>query len=427
MTSEKTTSIQDIVQFTGVTAGTVYKWIRTGKLKAIKQGNIYDIPFSENREFLLAQLKKKRDKLQLAWTPKEIEDYSEWHELLDEICWLIKICYSSKDDIKHKRFRLDQLFVNYLTFHKVTLKKVRQVFVSNPNPNFLRVTDDLKRGWYNELSYALPLRKSTLGLSFSDISLNKQDSSIRFAFPSWQITSAYYSVYFYLRAITLQKQDGFRIQEHNATILGFKNNLLQPLMRVLWKFPFDIIYTPKTRVYKRNLLIESLEHTRFNYSHHPRPPHRTASQIFERIYKSFSKKAKSKSQTKPTNYMLFDYLHDFRIWANYLDIDNLLNLWGSGYKTFIDQNLSTLLFFIGGMSEIGYISVFGDTKYFEQLQGLYNLFIANNPELESEFINTPIYQRHLIYKEIGFTKSIITLKTKIDLNMVVATSNLNSG
>ncbi len=425
MTPEKTTSIQDIVQFTGVTTGTVYKWIRTGKLKAIKEGKNYDIPFTENKDFLLAQLKKKREKLQLAWTPKEIEDYSEWHELLDELCWLIKICYSSKDDIKHKRFRLDQLFVNYLTFHKVTLKKVSQAFASNPKPNFLRVTDDLKRGWYNELSYALPLRKSTLGLSFSDITLNKEDSSIRFAFPSWRITSAYYSAYFYLRAITLQKQDGFRIQEHNATILGFKNNLLQPLMRALWKFPFDIIYTPKTRVYKRNLLIENLGHTRYNYSCHPRPPHRTASQIFERVYKSFSKKAKLR--TKPSSYMLFDYLHDFRIWANYLDIGNLLNLWGSGYKTFIDQNLSTLLFFIGGISEIGYISVFGDAKYFEQLQGLYNLFIANNPELESEFINTPIYQRHLIYNEIGFAKSKIVLKAKVNLNVVVATSNINSG
>jgi hypothetical protein len=92
---------------------------------------LYDV-FSENDKFLLAQLKKKHSKPQLAWTPKEIEDYSEWHELIDEICWLIKICYSSKDDIKHKLFRLDRLFVNYLTFHKVTLNKVRQVFTSNP-------------------------------------------------------------------------------------------------------------------------------------------------------------------------------------------------------------------------------------------------------------------------------------------------------
>jgi hypothetical protein len=222
--------------------------------------------------------------------------------------------------------------------------------------------------------------------------------------------------------MTLQKQDGFRIQEHNATILGFKNNLLQPLTRVLWKFPFDIVYTPKTRIYKRKLLIENLAHTKYNYSLHPRPPHRSASEIFEHVYKTFSKKSKLK--TKPSSYMLFDYLHDFRIWANYLDIDNLLSLWGSGYKAFIDQNMSTLLFFIGGISEIGYMSVFGEEKYSEQLQSLYSLFITNNPELANEFINTSVYQRHLIYSELGLVKKVIVLKSTVELNKVVATPNL---
>ena len=125
--------------------------------------------------------------------------------------------------------------------------------------------------------------------------------------------------------------------------------------------------------------------------------------------------------------MLFDYLHDFRIWANYLDIDNLLSLWGSGYKTFIDQNLATLLFFIGGITEIGYLSVFGEEKYFEQLQSLYDLFIANNPELENDFINTSVYQRQLIYNELGFMKKFIVLKSPVELNKVIATPNLKSG
>jgi hypothetical protein len=122
--------------------------------------------------------------------------------------------------------------------------------------------------------------------------------------------------------------------------------------------------------------------------------------------------------------LTFDYLHDFRVWANYLDIDNLLSLWGSGYKTFIDQNMTTLLFFIGGMSEIGYMSVFGGEKYSEQLQSMYSLFIANNPELENEFIDTSIYQRHLIYKELGWIKKIVTLRSKTELNKVVAIPNL---
>jgi hypothetical protein len=422
MPPEKTVSISSIAEFAGVAESTVSRWIQTGKLKAAKPDKIYEISFEENHEFLLTQLKKKRNKPKSAWTPKELDEYSEWHEILDEVNWLIKICYSSKDDIKRKTFRLDRLFVNYLTYHKVTLNKVRQIFVSNAEPNFQRVTDDLKRGWYNELSYSFPLRKSTLGLTFGDISINKPISAIRFAFPSWRITSSYYSIYFYLRAIALQKQDGFRIQEHNATILSFKNNVLQPLMRVLWKFPFDIMYTPKIRVYKRNLLFENLKHTKYNYCNHPRAPHHTVKQIFERVYKTYGKKARVKK--KPNSYMLFDYLHDFRIWANYLDIDNLLSLWGPGYKTFIDQNLSMLIFFMGGISEICYLSVFGELRFLEQLQSLYDSFIANSPELENDFINTPVYQRHLIYSRIGITTKTMTLKKQIDLNVIISSPNI---
>ncbi|NOT04030.1 MAG: hypothetical protein HOP27_05465 [Anaerolineales bacterium] len=422
MSSQNTISIQEIIGFTGVTKSTIYRWIKTGKLIAIKDGQSYSILLSENRDFISALIRKKHSKPISVWTPKEIEDYSEWHELIDEICWLIKVCYSSRDDIKRKRFRLDTLFVNYLTSNKITLSKVKQIFASNIKPKLRSITDDLKRGWYNELAYAVPLKKSTLGLSFNDIDLNKAASSIRFAFPSWRITSAYYSVYFYLRAITLQKQDGFRLQEHAASISAFKNNLLQPLTRVLWKFPLNITYSPNIRIHKKDLLIEELEHTQYIYSNHPRTPHRTPMQIFDHIYKTFRKKFGKKA--KSISYTLFDYLHDFRIWANYLDIDNLLSLWGPGYKSFIDQNLSIILFFIGGISEISYLSVFEEEQYLKQLQSLYDLFASNNPELESEFIKTPVYQRLLIYKGLGMVNGLITLKKGSDLNVVVATSNI---
>jgi len=420
--SDRVASVESIAQFAGVTKSTVYRWIRAGKLKATRRGKIYDIPFSDNSEILAAQLKKRHGKLSTAWTPREIGRYSEWHELLDEICWLIKICYSSRDDVKHKRFRSDLLFVNYLTVHEVDLSKVRQVFATNSSPSRRRVTDDLKRGWYNELSYAFPLRTSTLGLSFADITLNMQDSSAGFAFPSWRIASAYYSVYFYLRAITLQKQDGLRLQEHAATIRGFKSSLLQPLMRVIWKLPFDITYTPNARARQRDSFIHDRVHTRYNYSNHPRPPHRSALQITAHVYQAYKRKAKSR--TKPSSYMLFDYLHDFRIWANYLDIDNLLCLRGPGYKTFIDQNLSLLLFFVGGISEIGYLSVFGEARYIEQVQSLYDLLAANMPELKSRFVNTPIYQRLVIYNGIGLVKGTIGDTNEV-LNLVVTTPNIS--
>lgn len=117
--------------------------------------------------------------------------------------------------------------------------------------------------------------------------------------------------------------------------------------------------------------------------------------------------------------MLFDFLHDFRVWANYQNIDDMLNLWGIGYKAFIDQNLSLILFMIGGISELAFIAVQGADQYIQSLQKLYDLFATNNPQLEREFKNTPIYQRHELYKELGFVDQSLKLKTEVNPNAVI--------
>lgn len=240
---------------------------------------------------------------------------------------------------------------------------------------------------------------------------------MRFAFPSWRVITAYYSMYFYLRAVTLQKYKNFRLAEHGATITCFKNNLLSPLSRVLWKFPLDIAYEPGKRVYRNQLFLKDIKHVRFLYARHPRPPYFDANILFERIYKTFRKK--SRTDKNPSCYMLFDFLHDFRVWANYQNIDDLLSLWGTGYKAFIDQNLSLILFMIGGISEISVMAVLGSDRYLQSLQKLYDLFALNNPHLENEFVNTPLYQRYQLYKGFDFVKEQVKLRTEIDTNKVI--------
>jgi hypothetical protein len=275
---------------------------------------------------LVEAIRQRRFAPQEAYVPNELLEYNEWHQFLDEFSWLIKICYSPKEIVKNKRFRLDQLFSNYISIHKISLKRLAQVYRSTVLPSTRIITDDLKRGWYNELAYLLPLRNSTLGLSFTDIDLNKAASNARFTFPSWRITTAYYSIYFYLRSMTVHKFSGFRLEEHGATISCFKNNLVSPLEKVIWKFPFDIKYVPKVRVHRNKIYLNMVDCVKYQYSHHPRPPHSAPFEIFEYLYKTFRKRARNRP--KPISYTLFDYLHDFRIWANYLDIDNLLSLWG---------------------------------------------------------------------------------------------------
>ena len=77
-----------------------------------------------------------------------------------------------------------------------------------------------------------------------------------------------------------------------------------------------------------------------------------------------------------------------------------------------------MLFFIGGISELSYISVFGEKQFINNLQKLYELFALNNPELEDTFENTALVQRLEIYNQMGFVKGKLNLRHKPNINAV---------
>jgi hypothetical protein len=302
-----------------------------------------------------------------------------------------------------------------LTVHKVELKKVKSQFNSSEIKS-KSITDDLKRGWYNELAFIYPLKNATLGISFREITENLKISSTRFSFPSWKITECYYSSYFYFRAIAQFKNPNFRIQEHKATLSSFKNNALDSLKKTLWKFPLDIEYRPKTKYFTSKSLAGQLKYLKYKYSYHPRTPNLSPLEITKHIYSNFQKRGRSFN--KPSHYTLFDFLLEFRIWANYLDIDNLLSLYGEGYKGFLDQNLSLILFFIGGLTELIYISVFGEKQYLKELQELYTLFAKNNSDIKDSFIYSSVYQRMKIYRLRGYISDEINIESVINENEI---------
>jgi hypothetical protein len=385
-----------------VSKSTIYRWAQRGTLKTTREGGRLVARWAGNEEFVKSHLTQLYNRPQVPFVPKEIKRFGKWLELLDEVTWLLKICYSAPKEIKAKRFRLDQLFANFLKCHRINLRSLRGALDSKIHANESQIRDDLKRGWYNELAYSLPLKASGLGLSFQDVAANKQSASVRFAFPSWKIASAYYSAYFYLRSITIQKQSNLRLQEHGATINAFKNNLLRPLARTIWKFPFNIQYCPDGRMPSTVPLLEQFPHVKYHYCNHPRPPHRTASNIRGHVYRAFARRGRKKRNAP--HYTLFDYLHDFRVWANYLEIDNLLSLSGEGYKSFLDQTLSVLLFFIAGMAELCFMASAGEEEYGKSLQSFYDLVVVNDALAEADAAHIPHYQRLEVYRALGLTQ-----------------------
>ena len=398
-----------------VSKPTIYRWTQRGSLKTTSEGGRLVARWEGNEEFIQRHLIRAHSKPQAPFIPKEIKRFGKWLEVLDELTWLLKVGYSTPEEIKKKRFRLDQLFANFLRRHKVNLRTLRNALFSKIHADESQIRDDLKRGWYNELAYSLPLKASSLGLSFQDIAANKQTASERFAFPSWKIASAYYSTYFYLRSITIQKQGNLRLQEHGATINAFKNNLLTSLGRTIWKFPFDIQYAPGTPLLNRTPLLEQFPHVKHHYCNHPRPPHRSVVKICDHVYRAFARRGRKRP--KSSHYTLFDYLHDFRVWANYLEIDNLLSLSGEGYKSFLDQNLSVLLFFVAGMAELCFMASAGEAEYGKSFQRFYDLVVVNDALAETDLAYIPHYQRLAVYRALGFTKFDIR-RVKPDINAV---------
>lgn len=166
-------TVSELSEYLSVTSSTVYRWINEGKLQAEKHDGILHIPIDQpNSSFIVKKIREKYSSPRLQ-VPKNIRGYHKWHTILDEICWLIKVTYSSRENVKRKRFRLDKILQNYLTIHEISLSKTKRIFQSGHTADIGDVSEDLRRAWYNELSYSLPLKTSTLGLSFSDISVNE--------------------------------------------------------------------------------------------------------------------------------------------------------------------------------------------------------------------------------------------------------------
>jgi len=103
-TPEPFQTVTELSTALGKSHGTIRKWIKKGKLEATKSERGYRIPWSDkNSELFSIEIRKKLGKPKPAYYPQELSEYSGWHEVLDELCWLFKVCYSPGDIVKTKK------------------------------------------------------------------------------------------------------------------------------------------------------------------------------------------------------------------------------------------------------------------------------------------------------------------------------------
>jgi len=411
----KSWTVAEAAEALQVPKTTVRRWIAAGHLSVEPNSSPVRVAAHPFPDTLYARLRSRIERPK-SYIPIGIGRYAGWHHFLDEFVWLIKVLYSPTSDIKKKRFRLDLLYSEYLRKNRVNRDQLRKDFQFASTSVANDVWKDLARGWYNECAFSFPTKVATLGLSFADIDRNQESTESRLLFPSWRIVTAYYAVYFYLRALARLKQSTFRLTEHNATLVNFKACVIAPLSRHAWRAPFNLEYNPHERSHSRPPELDA-PHLRYKYSSHPRNPHRSPKQIAARVRTEF--RLRGNVGPRPNRYTLFDYLRDLRVWANYLEIEQLLNLRGHGYRAFLDQSLSTIVFFVGGIAECVLLAATTPTQYRNRAQRFYNLMSDASPDYERSFRYFPMSQRVEIMHQMKWLPRPLAYREYPDINAIM--------
>ena len=152
------TSVNGCADALGVAPSTIRRWIRTGQLVAETRHGRYRLPEEPNFSFLFSKIREIQTRPSRPYVPREIAGYNRWHTVLDEFCWLLKVTYTSPAELKRKVFRLDVIFANYLRDSIGEVEEIARALGSKPTHD-VAVAEDLRRGWYNELAFAMPLRE----------------------------------------------------------------------------------------------------------------------------------------------------------------------------------------------------------------------------------------------------------------------------
>lgn len=402
----------------GYADSTLRHWIRTGKLISKTVDGRTVIPLSENSRVLAEMLHRKpRTTATVAWAPEALPNYGTWHDALDCNVWLLCVHYGSKELLRRKGGRLDLMLANYLRSGKVNLRRIRAAFSSTMKPNRSKSRMDLHRGWYHELAFATPLRAETLDLSASAVTRSIESSCSRLAFPTWRIVSAYYSLYFFIRSASLLKTSAFRLEEHQAAIRAFTNNLAGPLGTTLWRYPLSLTVRRTTLGINCAPDPPASPHAKYAYSLHPRYPHRTPNELGRVLRGLYRKRL---GMNPGDCYGLIEFFRDFRVWANYQDVDNLLKLQNGGFKAYLDRNLSVLLFFIAMVGELSYLAVCGQHRYLSTLQQFYESVTADSTSARVAFSSSPVMQRLAVYRQLGFVNEGISFRREANPHEVLS-------
>ncbi|MDP4200366.1 MAG: hypothetical protein Q8922_15250 [Bacteroidota bacterium] len=310
----------------------------------------------------------------------ELADFLCFHDTIDAFTWLIKLRYSSKEDIRsRKAYRLDRLFDQFLTEKQFEIGKLTRLKGRSSSPD--RFTFHLTKGWYNEMVRSTPLNENILA-----IGTRVSPDSCHGRFAAWNIVQSYYAIYEYVNALVFTNSDNLRTEEHRKSTNYFHKNLLSKFETDLVCYPFNLSHAPaKVLNAKRG----EKAFWKFNYARSPR--YDLSIYQLEDLYLSL---------TTEEDFLL-NVLYKFRVWANYLGIPRVIQLQDGYYLAHLYKNLGTLCFFYGAFTELMALAFLGEKQVLALLSDFVNDFLKQNENYRQNWYYVPILMRFRFYHKHG--------------------------
>lgn len=315
----------------------------------------------------------------------ELIEYHPFHDFIDRYCWLIKLFYTDKQDIKKRKYRLDVLYQNFLIKNKFSLQKLSKLLQIKGNDS--KVAFHLQKGWYNELVRSLPLNSEYL-----KIGTNVKGSVVDATSVSWNITQTYYSIYEYTNSMAFLNHEIIRTNEHIRPTNIFNNGTLNKLKKHILFYPF-FLSSQNTSPNKYP------DHSDFEYASYPRDSSKRLQDVNKDVVKTLKKLSKNDKENNQLS--LVNFLREFRVWSNYTGMETIIKLRNGHLLEYLYKNLGTLSFFVGGMAELAALAKVGEEEYLKILNNFVNDYVLKQPQFESNILLIPLFIRHRIYKHLG--------------------------
>lgn len=406
----KTVGLSEAAQILDLHPNTIKRLIDKKELAAEKVAGCWKM----NREDVYGlRVLRSYDSNVETFTPETspiLKGYAFYHDALDIISFLLNITYLSREELKSKLYRSDVILQRYIEKLENNIKHIKK---ESFKKNKKQIIKSLKQAWYYELYFNSPARNSPLDTSSSAL---REDWGIiqdRMVFIAPKIIMGYYAIYYYMRVIVLLFSEVKINEQHSSLLNILKHSVWGKINNKVLFYPLNILTTKKAHTIRNNKTIFPVkkypDYFKYNYSQWKRGGGycyitEAEKAILQTLHSAGLKEKKYTTKNEPFN--IFDLLYDFRVWANYIDIDTLLVLKSEGYRTYLDASMSKIMFILGGICEYLVINILGSKSYSNTISDYHYSFLTTNSILFKRGINNPVLQRNIIFHNIKIISSL---------------------